>query len=689
MPNYDSDYTAGDNGYTNFYTLMVTKQLKKCVYTDIEDYILKGESFPESLSEQKSKHDDVDKISFRTVLEINKEIWKELDKSVDQTQILSDLFETLINEQKKIKTVLPTKNNIESSRAHTCVLIRIGKENNYKYFPLFDMAGTENPTQVNEFFTDGRNVSHMAKLVEKISTVTQDHKIVDSADETKEYPSLGELLTVPDIEKYVNISETAVGGGKTPMKVEEFYNGLNTDLTELNEESSLKFLRKIPNEGAYINHTIGMMIFAAMCVGSSLDTTKSGTVDQFDSFGAGLFRELEKYVCTTGMGVDCSKTRVLLPDINYASILNSSCIWLQVIFSFLYWNRETQESTDNWLKKSKRGGAKYIADMQDYDFVDGVPIKYAKICAGIKMEEFTKVKEGLELVNKNWNNYFASQVSKITCETDKIIIPYEKKKDDDEEEEEEALIDTSAMSEADIQKKIKELEATVKTLNGKSNASKRKKINKQKRALTTRLSVLLSSELTLEQIKSMLKQIETNLNADTNLVSLLKEGFYLELKSSQFNLHTAADADCGSIDTIIQTAKSIPENTSTAQLQTELNQMHRIQDGRIAATKMVLMHLVTGQGVKHFMVKDTIELAKTLYTSTNVDLVKKSTTSAAVVGGDISTTYNMIPPANEHRLHQLSKLPLLPTLTQSAQSAQSAQLSRLPQLPQLPRFQNQ
>ena len=52
--------------------------------------------------------------------------------------------------------------------------------------------------------------------------------------------------------------------------------------------------------------------------------------------------------------------------------------------------------------------------------------------------------------------------------------------------------------------------------------------------------------------------------------------------------------------------------------------MHRIQDGRLAATKMVLMHLVTGQGIKHFMVEETITLAKTLYDSTDLKLNDKS-----------------------------------------------------------------
>jgi hypothetical protein len=34
------------------------------------------------------------------------------------------------------------------------------------------------------------------------------------------------------------------------------------------------------------------------------------------------------------------------------------------------------------------------------------------------------------------------------------------------------------------------------------------------------------------------------------------------------------------------------------------------------------MHLVTGQGIKHFMVKDTIKLAETLYKSTDLQLGK-------------------------------------------------------------------
>lgn len=96
--------------------------------------------------------------------------------------------------KKKIKTILPTKNNLESSRGHTCVLVRIGQENNYKYFPLFDMAGTENPEAVEDFIITGKDPRKMHSLINKINKVTQTGKIVDDSDPPKDFPSLGELL---------------------------------------------------------------------------------------------------------------------------------------------------------------------------------------------------------------------------------------------------------------------------------------------------------------------------------------------------------------------------------------------------------------------------------------------------------------------------------------------------------------
>ena len=44
----------------------------------------------------------------------------------------------------------------------------------------------------------------------------------------------------------------------------------------------------------------------------------------------------------------------------------------------------------------------------------------------------------------------------------------------------------------------------------------------------------------------------------------------------------------------------------------------RIKDARIGATKMVLMHVVTGQEFKNPMVLETIGLARTLYEATEI-----------------------------------------------------------------------
>jgi hypothetical protein len=48
--------------------------------------------------------------------------------------------------------------------------------------------------------------------------------------------------------------------------------------------------------------------------------------------------------------------------------------------------------------------------------------------------------------------------------------------------------------------------------------------------------------------------------------------------------------------------------------------MRRVKDGLTTATKKTLMHLVTGQGVKHYMVQETIGLCNTLWEATNLDL---------------------------------------------------------------------
>ena len=59
-----------------------------------------------------------------------------------------------------------------------------------------------------------------------------------------------------------------------------------------------------------------------------------------------------------------------------------------------------------------------------------------------------------------------------------------------------------------------------------------------------------------------------------------------------------------------------------ADVEIEQNQINRIKDARCSSTKMVLMHVITGQGYKFPLVGETIELTKTLYKSTHIDLTE-------------------------------------------------------------------
>lgn len=322
--------------YTQFYSNVVSKKLRKDKFTNLEGFISKGESFPNLSYSTEDK-------TFREILESTPEIWKEIEQK--DSDKIGAIFDGLIIQQKEINTILATKNNIESSRGHTCVLVKIEDtsvtSNNIKYFPLFDMAGTEKTEHMHDFLNKGRNIDHMAKLVQKVNKITQEFDI-EKDDSNKQYPSLKDLLDYDDISKYVNIS-SVTGGAKNKMKAKDFTQQLNDD-----KSPSLggKFLDKIVKEGYYINHTISTLIFASMCVGYSLRTDKTETEDKFDDFIDSVFTEVEKITCipSRNKGECGTRSMMLLKENNTAAIVNSSCIWLQILFSFLYWNEETTDS---------------------------------------------------------------------------------------------------------------------------------------------------------------------------------------------------------------------------------------------------------------------------------------------------------------------------------------------------------
>ena len=155
---------------------LVNKKLNKInddEYESIKKFIIDGKNIDfNELSEDSKKVNS--SYTFREILESEqtKNIWLQINADYQ----IEQLFEKLTLVQKSIHTILPTKNNMDSSRGHTCVLVKIieksdeGTSSDTKYFPLFDMAGTENPEKMKDFFTgDNRNKTQMNKLIKIIS----------------------------------------------------------------------------------------------------------------------------------------------------------------------------------------------------------------------------------------------------------------------------------------------------------------------------------------------------------------------------------------------------------------------------------------------------------------------------------------------------------------------------------------
>ena len=318
---------------------------------------------------------------------------------VEDDTNLGDIFDNLINFQKKIFTVMSTRNNIESSRGHTCVLIRFGEDDNSTYFPLFDMAGTENILAITNFLseiqgkitgTETEKKKKIAQLLVAINRLGTDRFAKDK--KSQDYASLlgvyDDLENNTDLKTWLNPPLTSSGGGVTKT----FTDLQNSTITKLENVVNLdKLVDKIAHEGNYINHTIAMIIFASLCVGYGMDSDVAGSAgtgststgapkDYYDEImskrnatdGTGILNKLEeKHICLTGnkkvrssdsSGTDadstCEKidTKILLDTFNYNTILNNSCIWLHVLFTFLYWNEVDEDAKsilrDKTLKAS-------------------------------------------------------------------------------------------------------------------------------------------------------------------------------------------------------------------------------------------------------------------------------------------------------------------------------------------------
>ncbi len=694
---YKMDTTKSNTettGYTDFYVKLVNKPLYKVDYSQVESFISDGASFPTDLSGTESGN-------FRNVLESKSNpVWTKIVKDgIDETGTikigkLTDVFETLINEQKKINTVLPTRNNIESSRAHTCVLIKIGSGPDAKYFPLFDMAGTENTDNMRNFIETGHQIPRMGKLVKMINEITQNTSILKD-DGANAYASLLELLNDSSINQYVEQK----GGAKSKMKVSEL--GDKLDLGEIpsdNKYDYAQFLEKIYKEGFYINHTIGMLIFTAMCVGKSIQTTavygSDGeiTQDNFDSVGKDLvFPDMTKFTClTNSKSESCVGTRLLLPELNYDSILSSSCIWTQILFSFLYWNQETEKTSKKLIEQvivKKEYTNEYLCDCLDSEY-EGIKLsdayeiqaKQKELDALLKLivAKINEVNEAIKTYNNKDENTKkvppSSRASTIVIEDNgklnicEIIKPslcnsdLEKYYDNllknfDTIKEKIAILKNTSGNLEDKKKaftylcndiKIQDITADCSDIENftnehfnnilyKAGTTKLKSITlkfintSNKETFSQNLAKFKASKIDANVVdmcnlvteqNQLIETFNNKLNLESDqLVNLLIKVIKSKNKNNKIATFNSPALKIGNdnISDILQQFYDLPNLTiPCAPEQIIRNQMKRIQDSRISASKMVLMHLVTGQGIKLGMVNETFCLTQTLYNATNI-----------------------------------------------------------------------
>ena len=649
------------NEYTIFYQKLMNIELKPTNFSYIKDFVMHGAKY-EPIKDTRNYE-----YPFREILKERKGIWYNIPTSGSLSDTLTKLFEKLLNEQKKINTVLPTKNNIESSRGHTCVLIRIKDDNGkFKYFPLFDMAGTEDPEAINNFLTKNRNTENITKLIEQINKTTQIDNIIKQ-DKTK-VSSLNELLAVPSIKNYVQ------SGGKGTKLVDDLL--FETKQVDLGFDAN-DFIYKISSEGYYINHTIGMINFAAMCVGQSLQTEIDiDGNDNFDNLGTNLFKNLKNYTCLIKRDCDDeSKLKLLLDNYSFKDVLKSSCIWTQIIFSFLYWNEETQESTNAYLKKAESEKIKespYIIDMLDYFFENyTLSIEQALLCKEINVDQIMSLAEKIDKCNSMIENI------SIINNNSTIKIEYiEKFIQGDEGEAEELQTGIRKKSKAkyiaecndkptkeekincfeqkfnDIQEARPNITKLIKNIiNSYSNEEKipflEKKIQETSNELKNMYFSLLKEfsskdKCTKATLADLITKNEAQLNVDQKLKDLLTDKYYIKIDNKNaFLLKINDDENIGNFDEICKKSKDLPENSSLRMKKNDaniVNQMSRIKDSRITATKMVLMHLVTGQNYKHGMVETTIDLAENLYDATNISFESDTSSSLTESSKAISPT---------------------------------------------------
>ena len=438
--------TENCDNYINFYCNLINKKLIRLKYSDVSKFIEDGNEFPTTTTD-----DTIIGKTFREVIETPyvlpeseeteptttttttptpapaptpvpvdsqqiPNIWFKIDNNDNNDTKLSELFEKLLNQQKKIKTVLPTKNNIESSRGHTCVFLKIEEWGystdsfgniteilkNTKFFPLFDMAGTENVQKISNFLKENRDPSKMVKFIKKVNDFTMNNNI--NKEGKINYASLEDLSAVDKIKNFIN--KPPVKGGKGDEPFDNFFKVLEDDNINIQENDANNFIEKIINEGYFINHTIAMLILAAMFIGKSIQSVKliddsdsnKQPDDKFGNCGENVFNDIQQFI--SPINETDEKTKVLFEkNIDYNNILSNSCIWLQIIFSFLYWNEETETSkkylidelkTENFFKNNMNFYYSLLSEKKTFE---------SSITFELKLKNSLIAKKNFEVIN--------------------------------------------------------------------------------------------------------------------------------------------------------------------------------------------------------------------------------------------------------------------------------------------------
>jgi hypothetical protein len=357
--------------YTDFYVNLVNKKLKEIKdFNQIKDFLQKGTNLVDVPIDPTEIPNN-----FKQILEKKDDLFY----TISDVAEIDTLFSVLAKSQKIMQSILPTKNNIESSRGHTCVLIKIKQGDNISYIPVFDMAGTENVKKIFEFITTDFEPTKIYKIMKTVNKLSYENEIDIGLDTKNKFTSLNDMVTNNfNIKKYAYGSKTppldqVLTGGD--IKVGDIYaeENLKQGSTEFDfptlENPIALYLQKIINEGHYINHTIAMLLVTSLLIGLSIKATKTGDNDDFEEIinikdpdpktnpnnETKFMIQFKEFAClmkeTIRPSNPCEKnSTVMLDEVTYNNILNSDCLWMQVLYSFIYWNTDSNKSIGAILK---------------------------------------------------------------------------------------------------------------------------------------------------------------------------------------------------------------------------------------------------------------------------------------------------------------------------------------------------